>query len=257
MILFSGFLLVFVRILMVVLTAPLLGSRTVPLYIRAILALMISLCIAPTVLPAIEQTQWNQDELIHAVFSEAISGCLIGVGILIIFSTALMIGSSVGQMSGIQLDSFAPKSSEFGQQPAAMLIGIVATATFVLVGGPELIVTTVMDSFVALPLGSTIANRDVLGLLTNLLQQSFDLTVRAIAPAIATLLIATLLVGFLSRTLPQLNLIQVGLSSNLAIMITAIFLTLGGCVWLVVDDVERASQFIVHSLEATQQVGHE
>ena len=92
------------------------------------------------------------------------------------------------------------------------------------------------------------------GLLLALLQQSFELTIRAIAPAIATLLIATILVGFLSRTLPQLNLIQVGLSSNMAIMITAIFLTLGGCVWLVVDDVERSSQFIVRSLEASQQV---
>lgn len=257
MILFPGFLLVFVRILMVAMTAPLLGSRTVPVYVRALLALMITLCISPTVLSATDQAGLNQDELVQAVFSEAISGSLIGVGILIVFSTAMMIGSAVGQMSGIQLDSLAPSNSEFGQQPTSMLIGIVATATFVLVGGPELIVTTVMDSFVALPVGQAVANENVLGLLTTLLQQSFELTIRAIAPAIATLLIATILVGFLSRTLPQLNLIQVGLSSNMAIMITAILLTLGGCVWLVVDDVERASQFIVESLPASQQVTNE
>ena len=164
----------------------------------------------------------------------------------------MMIGSAIGQISGLQLDSHSAGNSMFGQQPTSQLIGITATAVFVLAGGMELMLTSVIDSFVALPIGESFGQGQALAMVTSMLQRSFELAVRAIAPAIATLLISTIVVGILSRTLPQLNLIQVGLSSNMALMFFALFFTLAGCVWLVVDDMERATQLIQSSLKAAQ-----
>lgn len=245
-----GTFFIFCRTAAMLLVAPVLGDKSVPIYIKAILALTISLAIAPLVLEQNQllfsfadlQIHWITSKLIN----EAIIGTLLGLGILIIFSAALMIGSAIGQISGLQIDSFSPNNS-LGQRPTTQLIGFTAIAVFVLIGGPEMLVASIMDSFVALPIGHTIDLSAAVTTLTTLLQQSFELTIRAVAPAIGTLLISTTLIGTLSRTMPQLNLVQVGLASNHGLMMAALFLTLGGCAWLAVDDVERASDFINES----------
>ena len=252
MILFA-FLLIMVRVATVAFIAPILGSRTVPAYIRFFLSFAVALCVFPILMEKYDPTELVAGDLTSSLFAEVITGGLIGLGILVIFSAAMMIGTAIGQLSGIQLDGMVSGlQAEFGQQPVTVLIGIISTATFVLVGGPELIVTTVLDSFMALPPGRSLASGDALGMLTSVLQQSFELTVRAIAPAVATLLTATIVVGFMSRILPQLNLIQVGISSNMAIMMLALVLTLGGSVWLVIDHVEETSREMVKSMKVVE-----
>ena len=253
-----GTFLVFCRIAAMILVAPVLGNRAVPIYVKTILAFTIALAISPLVLErsnflfSFEDLQLQI--LISKLVNEALFGTLLGLGILIIFSAALMIGSAIGQISGLQIDSFSPNNS-FGQRPTTQLIGFTAVAVFVMIGGPELLVSSVIDSYTALPVGSSINLSAAVDTLTKLLQQSFELTIRAVAPAIGTLLISTTLIGVLSRIMPQLNLVQVGLASNQGLMMMAIFLTLGGCVWLAVDDVERASHFIQESIRAASLSG--
>ena len=49
-------------------------------------------------------------------------------------------------------------------------------------------------------------------------------------------MISTIVSGLISRTYPQINMLGIGINSNQFVMFLAIFLTLGGCVWLFVDD---------------------
>ena len=256
MILFFGFALIFARVAAMVFAAPILGNRSVPAYVRFFLSVTITVAISPVVISNSDTTdslsKIAANDFATSIFGEAITGFAIGLGILIVFSTAMMIGSAIGQISGLQLDSQSGSSSSFGTQPTSQLIGITATAVFVLSGGLELMLSSVMDSFFALPIGQTFEQSQAIEMITGLLQQSFELAVRAVAPAVATLLISTIVVGILSRSLPQLNLIQVGLSSNMALMFFALFFTLAGCVWLVIDDMDRATEFIESSLKAVQ-----
>ena len=87
-----------------------------------------------------------------------------------------------------------------------------------------------------------------------LLGQSLSLAVRAVGPAVAALLIATITLGFVSRTLPQMNMFQIGLGSNLIVFWVAVFLTLSGCVWLFVDDIQLALEQVQSTLTAQQNV---
>ena len=140
--------------------------------------------------------------------------------------------------------------SNTGQPTTAVsqLFAVVSLAVFAIVGGPEMIVSSVLDTFVNLPLGTTLETDSVLALLTQLLQQSFVLTLRGVGPAIASLMIATFVIGLVGRAYPQMNMLQVGLNSNLAVMLLAIFLTLGGSVWLFVEDWKQAVELIQATL---------
>ena len=106
----------------------------------------------------------------------------------------------------------------------------------------------VLETFANVPLGTSLKTPEVLQLLTALLQQSFVLMLKAVAPALASLLVATWVIGLIGRTYPQMNMLQAGLSSNLVVMFLAVFLTLGGCVWLFVEDLGQAIDVIQSAL---------
>jgi flagellar biosynthetic protein FliR len=125
-----------------------------------------------------------------------------------------------------------------------------SAAVFVVIGGPELLISGVLDTFSFLPPGQAISGQQLVPLLSVLLSQSFILAAKAIGPAVAALLITTIAIGMVSRVMPQLNLLQMGLSSNLAVMYLAIFLTLGGCVWLFIDDIGQTTNVIHRGLKS-------
>lgn len=241
------FLLVFARIAAAVFTAPILGNRAVPFKFRVIVAGVITFAAMPLVV-APSTTDIGFSHLVTAFFSEIIIGSLLGLGVMIMFAAAQMVGTVIAQMAGIQIsDSLDPQTG----QPASsisQMFGILSLAAFALMGGPELVISATLDTFTQLPLGASIATSGALELITNLLQQSFVLTLRGVAPAVGALMISTLVTGLISRTYPQMNLLSLGLNSNLVVMLLAVFFTLGGCVWLFADNLTQVVDLILDSL---------
>ena len=247
----TGFAFVFARLLALVWFAPLLGQRSVPVHFRIFLAIFLALAVSPMIVENLEDRSVLSNTapmtLLPMLLNEVIAGSLMGVGILIIFSSSIVIGTAIGQMSGIQLDSFQIDSA--GQEaPTTRIISIVAVTGFVLAGGLELMISSILDSFAAIPIGESIASQISIDLIIQLLQQSFEIAIRAVAPSVTALLLSTLLVGICIRVVPQLNLLQVGFSTNMAIMWIAILLTLGGSIWIVLESLESTPGFINEQL---------
>ena len=232
------FLLALARISAVVMTAPVLGSRAVPIKFRFGLALVLTL----TAIPLIDHSAVDTTDpkiLCTALLSEVIIGSLLGIGVMIVFAAAQIAGTVISQMAGIQLsDSLDPQTGQ-SASPVSQMFGVLSLAAFALIGGPDLVVSAMLETFVQIPLGRSLETSNILSLITELLQQSFLLTLRAVAPAVAALMISTLVIGLISRTYPQMNLLGLGLSSNLIVMLLAVFFTLGGSVWLFVDDLDH------------------
>ena len=258
------FLLALVRVSAMVLTAPVLGSRSVPFRFRIVLAGVLTLATLPLIdsqsIAGIELEAGLESNLISMALSEVIIGTLLGLGVMIVFAAAQMAGTVIGQMAGIQMASGMDPQSGEATSPVSQMFGILSLAAFALIGGPELVVTATLDTFSSLPIGTTLQTSAVIDLTAELLQQSFLLTLRGVAPAVAALLISTLVIGLISRSYPQMNLLGMGLSSNLIVMMLAIFFTLGGCVWLFVDDLERFIAMIQNALidsQAMEIANHE
>jgi len=236
------FMLVMARLMAVMMTAPLLGSRVVGRMPRVGIAFAITIIALPLVDPSIVPLE--PGSIVSALLSEILIGALLGLGVSILFAAAHMVGSVIGQMAGLQVaDQLDPNTGQ-ATSSVSQLFGIVSLAVFALIGGPEMIISAVLDTFVNLPLGYSLKTDSVLALVTELLQQSFVLTLRGVGPAVASLMVATVVIGLIGRAYPQMNMLHLGLNGNLAVMLLAIFLTLGGCIWLFVDDWKQAVDVI-------------
>jgi len=228
-------------------TAPILGSRAVGLRTRLAIAAMLVMLAMPLVhVPAefSNQTPTGADWL-PFIFSEAAIGITLGLGVTIMFSAAAAAGTVIGQMTGLQLGETGGGDS---QSPVSRFFHIVSIAVFALIGGPALVVTGILDTFIQIPLTTTLADGPMVSMATELLQQSFMLTLRAIGPVMIALFVSNIVIGLISRTYPLMNLLGLGLSSNLVVMFLAIFLSLGGTVWLFVDDIESTIDFVQQGL---------
>lgn len=239
-------LLTIARVGSLMLTAPILGSRHVPFPYRLLLAGFAAVAIfpltssrsSPIPLPLGSDTadlvslQW-----LPLLFSEISIGIMLGLGIMITVSAAKTAGTIIGQLAGMQWTTDADTESDEPITAISQLFGMLSIAVFVVVGGPEMVLSALIESYANLPIGTSIAPGNGLALLGDLLQQSLILTLRGVAPAVASLLISTITIGMLSRAFPFMNMLGLGFNSNQFMFFMATFLTMGGCVWLFVDDV--------------------
>jgi flagellar biosynthetic protein FliR len=180
-----------------------------------------------TTLPPVEQI-FDYGRLL---LNEALVGLLLGLGINILFSGIQVAGQIVSQMSGLSLaDVFNPAFEE-EVSVFSQLFYFLTLAVFVAVGGHRLVMEAQLDTFAALPPGHAALGDNYVEVLANILTESFALGIRAAAPLLVALLLANLVLGLISRTLPQINVIAVGFGVNSLLALGVLFLSVGGVAW--------------------------
>jgi flagellar biosynthetic protein FliR len=64
-------------------------------------------------------------------------------------------------------------------------------------------------------------------------------------PVVVALLLSTMVLGLISRTLPQLNILMVGFGMNAMLTFSLLALTIGSAVWAFQDQVEPAIEVVL------------
>jgi flagellar biosynthetic protein FliR len=139
----------------------------------------------------------------------------------------------------------------------SQLLYLIAVAIYVAIGGHRLLMAALLDTFVAMPAGQAALSTSVVEPLVTLLEQSFSLGIRVAAPAMVALLLATLVLGLISRTLPQLNLMAMGFGLNSMIGLGMLSVSLGGMAWVFQDEVTPALETVLRILPEAAAVSPE
>ncbi len=245
---FIVFTFVLGRVAGMVLTAPLFGSGEVPIQIRGLLAFALALAITPIQLAAPFTAPTSLPLYALSLGGEILVGALLGMGISILLSGVQVAGQIISQMSGLSLaDVFNPDLDQ-DIPVVANLLNMLALAVFVLIGGHRLLVAALLDTYRFMPLGHAHFTSSLGPLVASLLAESFSLAVRGAAPAIVALMLATIVLGLISRTLPQLNVLALGFGLNTLVSFAVLAISVGAIAWLFQEQLDPAIQTIVDSL---------
>ena len=175
-----------------------------------------------------------------------IGGCL-GTGITILLSGIQMTGDLIGRAGGLTVSDLFDPTFNSEVPLFSRLLFLVATAVFVCMGGHRVVMAGMLDTFAAMPPGSvaglldtqTAAAAGHASLLQSLsetfvtlLAESFQLGVRACVPVVLAALLATLVIGLIGRTLPQLNVMAIGFSFNANVDLRRLVDGAGGGHWV-------------------------
>jgi len=245
---FLIFVLVLSRLGGLFFTLPFLGSKVIPMRIRALLSFAVALLVTPLYWDEPIDDPGNMLNLGVLVGREVVLGMALGLGILILFAGMQLTGQIIGQMSGMQLADIVNPNTQESASVFSQLLDLITLVAFLTIGGHRQIVQALLDTFQWMPPGQVTISSGIVTALTEVTTQSFILGIRAAAPIMTALLLSILVMGLISRTLPQLNVIAVGFSFNSMIMLVMLSFSLGAAAWLFQDEAENAIQIVRNSI---------
>jgi flagellar biosynthetic protein FliR len=248
----DGFILVsfvFARVGGLILTAPVFGAREVPLQARLLLAAAITLLLAPSQCCAAAPAFNGPLHYFVLLAIEALIGACLGWGVAILFHAMTVAGELIGHASGLSIAEVLDPGLDENVPVLSRMLYLLALAVFLAIGGHRMVLAGLLDTFQAISPGRGELPGSLAEGITALLGQSFSLGVRAAAPAVTALLVATLVVGLIARTLPQLNVLAMGLGLNAFLALAALGLTVGIASWAFAGQLQPALETLFRTLK--------
>lgn len=206
-------LLVVFRLGGLMIFGPVFGSPAVLVRVKVFFAFLLGLSIYPLIVDraAIEQVmQLDLFMLAPIVAMELMIGVIIGYAASLPLVGVQTGGLVMGQQMGLGFARFFNPAIDDEADIIGQLLFFLALAGFLIVGGHEAMVHAVLASFHHIPLGQFAIDGSVLDLVVGLLLSAFEMAMRVAAPLLALIFLESVALGFIAKTVPQLNILSLG-----------------------------------------------
>ncbi len=231
------YLLVFARTGAMVMLLPAIGETSVPGRVRLILALAISLALAPTVAGGYpQQAPASVLALGLLIAQEITAGILIGAMARIIVSALSVAGFLIASQTGLAYAETLDPTSH-GQQGAVVgnffsLLGVVLIFATNL---HHMAIGAIAGSYHLIPPGTSLPTDDMAQLTIRLVSGSFALGFQLAAPFLVFGFAVNVAFGILSRMMPQLQVFFVAMPVNILVGFVLLVLLLGSMMTLFLE----------------------
>ena len=213
------------RILALLTTAPPFNNVGLTTRVRLLLGLAIAIAIAPA-LPPIPTFEPASGLGLLIFAQQIIIGYAMGFVLRLVFSAIDMSGIIISNLMGLGFaTSYDPQSSS--QTPViSEFFGMLALVVFLATNGHLMVIATLVQSFSALPIGTSgVASGSWLNV-ANAGAVIFSSGVFLALPVTVALLITNIALGILGRVAPQLNLMAIGFPITIVLGFAAITVSL-------------------------------
>ena len=234
--------LVFARVCALLLAVPAL-TRSVPKRIKLLMVIALTAVVVPAVASGTPGVEVHQPvEWCIALLREAILGLLIGTAVQLIIVGIQFSGEFMSNSGGLQLG----QSADADAIPTmAKFVGLLAVAILFAAGGHRLLIGALLDSFHEMPTGNVSLNTSMIDLLITQITVGTIAGIKLAAPVVAAMLLMNIITGLISRTLPQINVLAIGLSVNALAFLVVTALTIGSAGLIFQDELVRVTERIV------------
>jgi flagellar biosynthetic protein FliR len=237
----------FFRIAGVLMVAPVLGARLVPMRVRLALAVTATFVLSP-LLPA---TQPFGFTLAAAVFvvQEVLIGVAMGFVLQMIFDALIIAGQTIAMGMGLGLATMIDPQRGISVPVISQFFVILGLLIFLSLGGHLATIRLISDSFTLLPFGTPLSS-DGVWMLVSWGGQMLAGAVRIALPAATALLVANIAFGVMSRAAPTLNLFAVGLPAGLLIGFLILLMNVGHLSSLLAQFLQATLEMLTAMLQA-------
>lgn len=235
--LLPSFALVMARVAGLVLAVPMLSSAQIPRTLMAGLVVIMSLMVFPAVAPVLTQSL-TIGQSVAGMATEFIIGELLGLAAGTVFFAAQIAGQLVSHQSGLSLGQvFNPLFEE--QSTVIDQLWFFATMIlFFMLRGHLAVVQALLDSFRQVPPLMLQADGALGEFAMSVCSTTFQLALRLAGPAVLALMLTSLIMGFLTKTMPQLNIFSVGFSLKIVVAFLVVAVSISHSGGLIASGVE-------------------
>jgi len=219
------FLLIAFRVTAIFLTAPIFGSANIPSRIKIGFAFIICFILYPIIdknfiLPT--------DALMFSflILKQVFLGAIIGYATYLVFAGIQLSGQIVDLQMGFGIVNVLDPMSNLQVSIMGQFEFLIGVLIFLSINGHHLLIQAIADSFKLTPIVNVGITNITLEKLTDLFFNMFLIALKIAGPATVALFLTNIALGFIARTIPQMNVFIVGLPINILIGIAAIMISL-------------------------------
>lgn len=228
------FLLVLFRVAGIMTIAPLMGSARIPVKVKFFIALVLSMAVFPLV-PKVGWIPNQLADLALAVGTEMLIGITMGFALSLLFAGLEVGMEMVSHQMGLSMAQLVDPLSDATTNVLSQFYALLATVIYVLINGHLVLIKSLVQTFQTVPLMGARVGQNVIDMLISILTGSYMLAIRVAGPALVAIFLATIALGFISRTMPQLNILAAGFAIRIFLAFVLLVASLGAVIYVFED----------------------
>ena len=207
-------------------TIPVFAHVAIPRIVRVWLILTMTVLMFPSATIAADRMPSTTLGLTVVIVGELAVGFLMGFSVITLFAAVQFAGHLIGLQMGLAVANIFDPMSAGEISVIGEFYYLLSLLVFILINGHHYALDALIRSFDLVPLGGAVFGQDIGRFLTNLTAMVFTLAIKLSAPVVITLLIVNVVLGILSRTVPQMNVFIVGFPLSIGVGLAVIGISL-------------------------------
>lgn len=211
-----GFILTLMRVSIVMFLMPVFSSDRIPMQVKAAATLVLTLGIWPHLELSGAAMPAHPFDLALLFLGEAILGLVLGMAVNFLFMGIQAGGELLGFQMGFTMINFADPLTGNQTGFTAFFLWMVSILTFLSLDGHLYMLRGFAMSFKLIPPGGLLLGELLLRQVFDLAAQLFVLALKIAAPVMVALFLVELMLALISRTSPQVNIMEIGFPIKIA-----------------------------------------
>jgi len=243
----AGFLLVLGRIGPLFALAPLFSSKSIPARAKGVLAVALTVGIAPIALAG-HDVPLQVGQFVELMLKEILVGLAYAFALAALFAAVSTAGSFLDTLIGFSYGALVDPVT--GNQSAVITQAytLVAVMVLIAIGGDQLIIKGLARTYDLVPLLAMPSLTAIVAGAQAAFVQVFLSALELAAPVVLAIVITDAAFGIVSRVVPQLNVFAVGFPAKVTVGILIIGVSLPFTAGWMADELQRSVSTALQSI---------
>jgi len=205
-------------------TAPVFGTRSVPMKVKIMTALAITSVLVP-IIPAPEVNVFSPLAVI-LIAQQILIGIIIGFTVQLVFSAVITGGQIVAMQMGLGFSLMVDPQNGAQSPVLSQFYILLVMLVYLAVNGHLVLIEVLAESFKTMPIAASGLVADDYMQIVRWGANVFAGGLAIALPAIASLLVVNIAFGVMTRSAPQLNIFAIGFPITMLLGFALVMITL-------------------------------
>lgn len=237
-----AFILLFVRFGALFMAVPIFSHMNIPISIKAAMAFFFTVFFFGAVPPLHIPT--DSLSLTVAVLGEMLFGLAVGIVLQLAYHVITFAGGQISFMMGFSLASAIDPQSGVSMPIINQFLSLLALMILLIFDLHHWILLYASQSISSVPLGGFLMTPSLFKYIIHAMSNMFVVGFMIAFPITALSMLADLIFGMLMKTMPQFNLLVIGMPIKIAVSFIVLMATLGATLMIVTSQTQNAYNFL-------------
>ena len=221
----EAFLLIFIRMTGLFVLSPIFGRRNLPTLFKIGFSLFLTIIFINTV--EVPQINFFDNMYMYVLFvvKELVVGMIIGYVTYVIMSALYLAGQLIDMQVGFGMVNVIDPMTNIQVPLTSNFYYMYVILIFLSMNGHHMIIRALFESFNMIPVEQITFNTGLMENIIMIMRDMFSVAIRIASPIIAAIFVVDVILGVLSRTMPEMNVFMLGMPVKIVVGLLVISIT--------------------------------